>query len=77
MKLLVREGDSVRKGQVLVQLADPQVKARVGQTRCAVAALQTRVKAFTAAKLLGLSRPTLHSKIEKYGFKLKTFVKEQ
>ncbi|MGB2929917.1 MAG: helix-turn-helix domain-containing protein, partial [Desulfobacterales bacterium] len=29
-----------------------------------------------AAKLLGLSRPTLHSKIEKYGLKLKTSVKE-
>jgi nitrogen regulation protein NR(I) len=30
-----------------------------------------------AAKLLGLSRPTLHSKIEKYGLKLKTSVKEE
>jgi DNA-binding NtrC family response regulator len=30
-----------------------------------------------AAKLLGLSRPTLHSKIEKYGLKLKTSVKEK
>ena len=30
-----------------------------------------------AAKLLGLSRPTLHSKIEKYGLKLETSVKEQ
>ncbi|UCF93110.1 MAG: sigma-54-dependent Fis family transcriptional regulator [Desulfobacterales bacterium] len=29
-----------------------------------------------AAKLLGLSRPTLHSKIEKYGLKLKTWVEE-
>ncbi len=29
-----------------------------------------------AAKLLGLSRPTLHSKIEKYGLKLQTMVKE-
>ncbi|UCB49283.1 MAG: sigma-54-dependent Fis family transcriptional regulator [Deltaproteobacteria bacterium] len=29
-----------------------------------------------AAKLLGLSRPTLHSKIEKYGLKLETSVKE-
>jgi DNA-binding protein Fis len=29
-----------------------------------------------AAKLLGLSRPTLHSKIEKYGIKLKTSVEE-
>lgn len=29
-----------------------------------------------AAKLLGLSRPTLHSKIEKYRLKLETFVKE-
>jgi DNA-binding protein Fis len=27
-----------------------------------------------AAKLLGLSRPTLHSKIEKYRLKLKTSV---
>jgi len=30
-----------------------------------------------AAKLLGLSRPTLHSKIEKYGLKLKTSVDEE
>ena len=30
-----------------------------------------------AAKLLGLSRPTLHSKIEKYGIKLETLVKEE
>lgn len=29
-----------------------------------------------AAKLLGISRPTLHSKIEKYNIKLKTSVKE-
>jgi DNA-binding NtrC family response regulator len=29
-----------------------------------------------AAKLLGLSRPTLHSKIEKFGFEFKTSVKE-
>lgn len=29
-----------------------------------------------AAKLLGLSRPTLHSKIEKYHLKLETFVSE-
>ena len=29
-----------------------------------------------AAKLLGLSRPTLHSKIEKYGIKLETLVKK-
>jgi membrane fusion protein YbhG len=44
-KLLVREGDSVRKGEVLVQLEDPQVKSRVRQARYAVAALQARVKA--------------------------------
>ena len=29
-----------------------------------------------AAKLLGLSRPTLHSKIEKYGIRLETSVKD-
>jgi len=29
-----------------------------------------------AAKLLGMSRPTLHSKIEKYGLNFKTSVKE-
>ena len=28
-----------------------------------------------AAKILGLSRPTLHSKIEKYGLKFETSVK--
>ncbi len=30
-----------------------------------------------AAKLLGLSRPTLHSKIEKYGLRFKTSVDEE
>jgi transcriptional regulator with PAS, ATPase and Fis domain len=30
-----------------------------------------------AAKLLGLSRPTLHARIEKYGLKLETSVKEE
>jgi DNA-binding protein Fis len=30
-----------------------------------------------AAKLLGLSRPTLHSKIEKYRLKLETSVSEE
>jgi DNA-binding protein Fis len=30
-----------------------------------------------AAKLLGLSRPTLHSKIEKYRLKFETSIKEQ
>jgi DNA-binding NtrC family response regulator len=30
-----------------------------------------------SAKLLGLSRPTLHSKIEKYGLKFETSVKEE
>ncbi|MBL7196293.1 MAG: hypothetical protein ISS64_08385, partial [Desulfobacterales bacterium] len=29
-----------------------------------------------AAKLLGISKPTLHSKIEKYNIKLKTSVEE-
>jgi DNA-binding protein Fis len=29
-----------------------------------------------AAKLLGLSRPTLHSKIERFGLEFKTSVKE-
>jgi DNA-binding protein Fis len=30
-----------------------------------------------AAKLLGLSRPTLHSKVEKYRLKLKTSVEDE
>jgi DNA-binding protein Fis len=30
-----------------------------------------------SAKLLGLSRPTLHSKIEKYGLKFETSVKKE
>jgi len=30
-----------------------------------------------AAKLLGVSRPTLHSKIEKYGLRFETFVKDE
>jgi DNA-binding protein Fis len=34
----------------------------------------TRGNRSQAARLLGLSRPTLHSKIEKYRLKLKTSV---
>lgn len=30
-----------------------------------------------AAKMLGISRPTLHSRIEKYGIKLETAVKTE
>ena len=36
----------------------------------------TGVNRSRAAKLLGISKPTLHSKIEKYNIKLKTSVKE-
>ena len=44
-KLLAREGDTVKQGQLLVQLDDPQVQARVKQARQAVVALQARIKA--------------------------------
>jgi len=37
----------------------------------------TRGNRSQAAKLLGLSRPTLHSKIEKYGLRFETFVKDE
>ncbi len=30
-----------------------------------------------AAKILGVSRPTLHSKIDKYGIRMETAVKEE
>lgn len=44
-KLLAREGDTVEEGQVLVQLDDPQVRARVKQAEHAVIAIQARIKA--------------------------------
>ena len=44
-KLLAREGDTVKQGQLLLQLDDPQVQARVKQARQGVVALQARIKA--------------------------------
>ena len=39
-KLLAREGDTVKQGQLLVQLDDPQVRAKVKQAKHAVIAIQ-------------------------------------
>lgn len=44
-KLLTREGDTVKQGQLLVQLDDPQIQARVKQAGQAVVVLQARIKA--------------------------------
>lgn len=43
--LLAREGDTVKAGQVLVQLDDPQVQARVEQASQAEVALEAQLKA--------------------------------
>jgi len=44
-KLLAREGDSVTEGQILVQLDDAQLKAKVDQASEAVAALEAQLQA--------------------------------
>ncbi len=44
-ELLVREGDSVQRGQVLVRLHDDQTKARVEQAKQAVAAREAESEA--------------------------------
>lgn len=44
-RLLVREGDSVAENQVLLQLDDVQVKARVDQANTGIAALQAQLQA--------------------------------
>ena len=61
-KLLVREGDAVIAGQILVQLDDTQTRARVAQARAAVAALQAEVKAAWTA--LGVLRKEVPLAIE-------------
>lgn len=45
LQLLAREGDSVTKGQVIIQLEDDQTKAKVNQAKEAVAALDAQVRA--------------------------------
>jgi len=44
-KLLVREGDSVTRGQTIIQLEDDEIRARVEQAREAVDALRARLEA--------------------------------
>lgn len=48
-KLLAREGDAVTMGQVLVQLDDSQIQARVKQAREAVAAWEAQLQAARTA----------------------------
>lgn len=45
LQLLAREGDSVTKGQVIIQLEDDQTKAKVNQAKEAVAVLDAQVRA--------------------------------
>ncbi len=47
--LLVREGDSVEKGQVMTRLDDRRTRARVDQARAAVKALAARLKGARAS----------------------------
>lgn len=48
-ELLAREGDAVVRGRVLVRLDDAQVRAKVEQTRQAVAALEAQLTAARTA----------------------------
>ncbi|MFO1233975.1 MAG: HlyD family efflux transporter periplasmic adaptor subunit [Rivihabitans pingtungensis] len=43
-RVLVREGDSVSAGQVLAELDDSQIRAKVAQAEASVAALQAQLK---------------------------------
>ncbi len=45
MQLKVREGDQVKRGQILAVLDDTQVKAQVAQAKAAYAAVQAQLKA--------------------------------
>lgn len=49
IRMEVREGDSVRPGQVLVRLDDAQLRARVEQARAAVATLEAQLLSADAA----------------------------
>ena len=42
MRLYVKEGDPVRKGQLMLQLDDTQYRAEAGQARAALASAQAR-----------------------------------
>ncbi len=61
-ELTVREGDTVKKGQVLVRLDDPQVQAQVKQAEHAVIAIQARIKA--ARTDLGISEKEVPLAVE-------------
>ena len=45
VQLLAREGDSVKKGQILLKLDDAQIRAQVEQTRAAVKSAEAQLKA--------------------------------
>ncbi|HAK59146.1 MAG TPA: secretion protein HlyD, partial [Nitrospiraceae bacterium] len=45
VQLLAREGDSVKKGQILLTLDDVQIRARVDQARAAVNTVEAQVQA--------------------------------
>ncbi len=45
VQLLAREGDSVKKGQILLELDDVQIRARVDQARTAVHAAEAQLQA--------------------------------
>ncbi|MBI1799122.1 MAG: efflux RND transporter periplasmic adaptor subunit [Candidatus Eisenbacteria bacterium] len=48
-RLLVKEGDRVRKGQLMLQLDDTQYRANSNQARAALASAQARLREATAA----------------------------
>jgi len=49
IRLLVKEGDHVKRGQLMLQLDDTQYRAQSGQARAALSTAQTRVRDAEAA----------------------------
>jgi len=64
-KLLVREGDDVRQGQVLARLQDDQAQARLGQAQAELTALQAQLQA--ARKELDILTRQIPLKIDTAG----------
>ena len=62
MKLGAREGDSVKKGQIMAQMDDNQVSARVAQAKAGVEASKARFSA--AQKKLEILRKAVPLKID-------------
>ena len=66
-ELLVREGDAVKKGQVVAVLDDSQIRARVKQARKALAVIAAQVKAAQTSLALLKKEVPLSIKIAEDG----------